>query len=96
MICANKLTNVKMMNSGTKPKRLLGRTGIQAPRPPQLATIYNKITVQELAAKHANATLGGGNLRDVVRLPQGEDINEWLAVNGIDKYRFYNIFAFSC
>lgn len=75
------------MNSGSKPKRLLGRT-VQAPKPPQLATVYNKITVQELAAKHANATLGGGNLRDVVRLPQGEDINEWLAVNGIYQLMF--------
>lgn len=26
-------------------------------------------------------TLGSGNLHDVVRLPNGEDLNEWLAVN---------------
>lgn len=26
-------------------------------------------------------TLGSGNLRDVVRLPDGEDKQEWLAVN---------------
>lgn len=31
--------------------------------------------------KHIDATLGSGNLRDAVRLPPGEDLNEWLAVN---------------
>jgi hypothetical protein len=33
--------------------------------------------------KHIDATLGSGNLREAVRLPPGEDINEWLAVNSI-------------
>ncbi|CAD6192796.1 unnamed protein product [Caenorhabditis auriculariae] len=32
----------------------------------------------------AASTLGSGNLRDVVRLPCGEDKNEWLAVNIMD------------
>ena len=31
--------------------------------------------------KHIDATLGSGNLREAVRLPTGEDLNEWLAVN---------------
>ena len=31
--------------------------------------------------RHASATLGSGNIRDAVKLPQGEDINEWIAVN---------------
>ncbi|KAK6944753.1 MOB kinase activator family [Dillenia turbinata] len=31
--------------------------------------------------RHIDATLGSGNLREAVRLPPGEDINEWLAVN---------------
>ncbi|OEL30097.1 MOB kinase activator-like 1A [Dichanthelium oligosanthes] len=30
---------------------------------------------------HLDATLGSGNLREAVRLPIGEDLNEWLAVN---------------
>ena len=30
----------------------------------------------------AEATLGSGSLRKAVQLPDGEDINEWLAVNG--------------
>ncbi|CAL5441091.1 unnamed protein product [Camellia sinensis] len=31
--------------------------------------------------QHIDATLGSGNLREAVRLPPGEDANEWLAVN---------------
>ena len=31
--------------------------------------------------RHIDATIGSGNLREVVRLPVGEDLNEWLAVN---------------
>lgn len=31
--------------------------------------------------KHAEATLGSGNLRMAVMLPDGEDLNEWVAVN---------------
>lgn len=31
--------------------------------------------------KYAEATLGSGNLRMAVVLPEGEDLNEWLAVN---------------
>ena len=31
--------------------------------------------------KHAAATLGSGNLRLAVQLPEGEDLNEWIAVN---------------
>ena len=30
----------------------------------------------------AEATLGSGSLRKAVKLPEGEDQNEWLAVNG--------------
>lgn len=31
----------------------------------------------------ADATLGGNSLRKCVQLPEGEDRNEWLAVNGM-------------
>ncbi|KAB2017792.1 hypothetical protein ES319_D08G186500v1 [Gossypium barbadense] len=37
--------------------------------------------------KHIDATLGSGNLREAVRLPPGEDLNEWLAVNSC--YRLF-------
>ncbi|CAO2639431.1 MOB kinase activator 1B, partial [Lemmus lemmus] len=33
--------------------------------------------------KHAEATLGSGNLRMAVMLPEGEDLNEWVAVNSV-------------
>ncbi len=31
--------------------------------------------------QYADATLGGGSLRKMVKLPEGEEENEWLAVN---------------
>lgn len=31
--------------------------------------------------RYADATLGSGNLRQAVKLPEGEDLSEWLAVN---------------
>lgn len=38
-------------------------------------------------SEYAKATLGSGDMRVAVRLPQGEDLNEWLAVNTVD---FFN------
>ena len=35
----------------------------------------------------AMATLGSGNLREIVRLPCGEDQNEWIAANITDFFR---------
>ncbi|XP_071702699.1 MOB kinase activator-like 1A [Rutidosis leptorrhynchoides] len=41
--------------------------------------------------QHIDATLGSGNLREAVRLPPGEDINEWLAVNTVDFFNQVNL-----
>eukprot|EP00002_Diphylleia_rotans_P008148 TRINITY_DN1788_c0_g1_i1.p1 TRINITY_DN1788_c0_g1~~TRINITY_DN1788_c0_g1_i1.p1 ORF type:complete len:225 (-),score=62.32 TRINITY_DN1788_c0_g1_i1:206-880(-) len=42
--------------------------------------------------KYAKATLGSGNsLRDAVKLPPGEDLNEWLAVNTVDFFNQINL-----
>ncbi|EGS23877.1 maintenance of ploidy protein mob1-like protein [Thermochaetoides thermophila DSM 1495] len=41
--------------------------------------------------QYAEATLGGGSLRKVVKLPEGEDENEWLAVNLVDFYNQINL-----
>ncbi|KAG2540137.1 hypothetical protein PVAP13_9NG534500 [Panicum virgatum] len=41
--------------------------------------------------RHIDATLGSGNLREAVRLPIGEDLNEWLAVNTVDFFNQVNI-----
>ena len=38
-------------------------------------------------SKYAHATLGSGDLASAVRLPEGEDLCEWLAVHVVD---FYN------
>lgn len=34
--------------------------------------------------KHASRTLGSGNMKLAVQLPDGEDLNEWIAVNSKD------------
>ncbi|EFQ99206.1 DBF2 kinase activator protein MOB1 [Nannizzia gypsea CBS 118893] len=39
----------------------------------------------------AEATLGSGSLRKAVKLPDGEDVNEWLAVNLVDFYNQINL-----
>jgi len=41
--------------------------------------------------KYADATLGSGNLRAAVTLPEGEDLNEWVAVNTVDFYNQINM-----
>ena len=41
--------------------------------------------------KYAQATLGTGNLHEAVTLPDGEDANEWLAVNTVDFFNEINL-----
>ncbi|KAL5995320.1 MOB kinase activator 1A [Asimina triloba] len=41
--------------------------------------------------RHIIATLGNGNLREAIRLPPGEDLNEWLAVNTVDFFNQVNL-----
>ncbi|KAJ3425782.1 mob kinase activator-like 1 [Anaeramoeba flamelloides] len=41
--------------------------------------------------KYAEATLGSGNLRLAVQLPEGEDQNEWLASNTVDFFNQINM-----
>lgn len=40
--------------------------------------------------QYAEATLGGGSLRKIVKLPEGEDENEWLAVNSRPRSHYNN------
>ena len=47
-------------------------------------TRANKGTTSYQLRQFAEATLGSGSLRKAVKLPEGEDVNEWLAVNGIE------------
>jgi hypothetical protein len=46
-------------------------------------------TKQHQLQKYAEATLGAGNLRTAVALPEGEDENEWLAVNSMTPKLYY-------
>ncbi|KAI8595797.1 Mps1 binder-like protein [Dissophora ornata] len=46
---------------------------------------------QYLLKEYAEQTLGSGNLRLAVHLPEGEDLNEWLAVNTVDFFNQINM-----
>ncbi|KAJ5076075.1 mob kinase activator 1a [Anaeramoeba ignava] len=48
-------------------------------------------TKQYELKKFADATLGSGNLHLAVVLPEGEDLNEWLAVNTVDFFNQINM-----
>ncbi|KAG9317526.1 Mob1/phocein [Chiua virens] len=48
-------------------------------------------TKQYQLRKYAEATLGSGNLRLAVQLPEGEDVNEWLAVHAVDFFNHLNM-----
>merc|ERR1711907_784447 len=52
---------------------------------------YAKGTKRYELHKHAKATLGSGNLRLAVQLPEREDLNEWLAVNTVDFFNQINL-----
>ncbi|KAL1915158.1 uncharacterized protein VTP21DRAFT_7639 [Calcarisporiella thermophila] len=41
--------------------------------------------------RYADVTLGAGNLQLAVQLPEGEDLNEWLAVHAVDFYHQINM-----
>ncbi|KAF7495329.1 MOB kinase activator 1B [Sarcoptes scabiei] len=51
----------------------------------------NEGTHQYELMKHAAATLGSGDLRLAVMLPEGEDLNEWIAVNIVDFFNQINM-----
>jgi len=40
-----------------------------------------------------DSTLGSGNLRMAVALPEGEDLNEWIACNISDFYKQVSLFG---
>eukprot|EP01120_Amphizonella_sp_Union-15-10_P004584 TRINITY_DN1522_c0_g1_i1.p1 TRINITY_DN1522_c0_g1~~TRINITY_DN1522_c0_g1_i1.p1 ORF type:complete len:220 (+),score=29.75 TRINITY_DN1522_c0_g1_i1:105-764(+) len=51
----------------------------------------SKATKRYELHKHAKATLGSGNLKVAVKLPEREDVNEWLAVNTVDFFNQINL-----
>lgn len=52
---------------------------------------YAKGSKRHELHKHAKATLGSGNLQAAVKLPESEDLNEWLAVNTVDFFNQINL-----
>jgi hypothetical protein len=52
------------------------------PRPTPSQASYTQGTKQYQLRKYAEQTLGSGNLRNAVVLPEGEEAMEWIAVHG--------------
>ncbi|KAK9723002.1 Mitotic exit network component [Basidiobolus ranarum] len=48
-------------------------------------------TKQYQLKKFAEATLGSGNLKQAVTLPEGEDLDEWLAIHTVDFFNQVNM-----
>jgi len=46
---------------------------------------------QDKLQKHLEKTLGSGDLHEAVKLPVGEDMNEWIAVNTVDFFNQINM-----
>ncbi|RXG49494.1 hypothetical protein VDGE_06798 [Verticillium dahliae] len=64
---------------------------INARKARQRATIRGGPNNGLALRQYAEATLGGGSLRKAVKLPEGEDEDEWLAVNMVDFYNQINL-----
>lgn len=52
------------------------------PRPTPSSASLTQGTKQYQLRKYAEQTLGSGNLRNAVVLPEGEEVCEWVAVHG--------------
>ncbi|MCJ1298410.1 MOB kinase activator 1B [Hypocenomyce scalaris] len=70
------------------PQRLLSNARTRGQFKPRNST---KGTSSYQLRQFAEATLGSGSLRKAVKLPDGEDVNEWLAVNVVDFYNQINL-----
>lgn len=51
----------------------------------------NKKAPQFSLKQYANITLGHADFKEIVKLPLGEDLNEWLAVHIVDFYQQTNM-----
>jgi hypothetical protein len=52
------------------------------PRAAPSTASYTQGTKQYQLRKYAEQTLGSGNLRNAVVMPEGEEVSEWVAVHG--------------
>lgn len=71
---------VRALKQGTLGLTPPSNARTRAPFKPRAAA---KGTNSYQLRQFAEATLGSGSLRKAVKLPEGEDLNEWLAVNGM-------------
>jgi len=53
--------------------------------------VKSERSAQTKLRAYAEATLGSGNLKEAVKLPEGEDLSEWLAVSTVDFYNQINM-----
>jgi Mob1/phocein family len=59
------------------------RTRSATSKPKKAVNVVNENSKASHLRRYATSVLGSGNLRQAVLLPDGEDLNEWLAVNSI-------------
>uniref|UniRef100_A0AC35TKV1 Mob1/phocein family protein n=1 Tax=Rhabditophanes sp. KR3021 TaxID=114890 RepID=A0AC35TKV1_9BILA len=48
-------------------------------------------TKQTKLLRHSTNTLGSGSIKDAVKLPESEDLHEWIAVNIVDLFNQINM-----
>jgi hypothetical protein len=65
-----------------QPKTNKTPTTAFKPRPTPSSASLTQGTKQYQLRKYAEQTLGSGNLRNAVVLPEGEEVCEWVAVHG--------------
>ncbi|KAF9280615.1 Mob1/phocein [Linnemannia elongata] len=65
--------------------------GLSSSKPKSSKKPASSLQKQYLLKEYAEQTLGSGNLRLAVHLPEGEDLNEWLAVNTVDFFNQINM-----
>ncbi|KAH8080198.1 Mob1/phocein [Filobasidium floriforme] len=61
------------------------------PRPTPSSASLTQGTKQYQLRKYAEQTLGSGNLRNAVVLPEGEEVCEWVAVHVVDFFNHLNM-----
>ena len=74
------LVNSPISDNGSPPSNARTRGQFKPQRTTKGTTSYQ-------LRQFAEATLGSGSLRKAVKLPEGEDLNEWLAVNGMSSVK---------
>lgn len=87
--------NNNRANRGLKTKGALGNNGTVSATTGaagiMLGSTPSNGVASQVLRQYAEATLGSGSLRQAVVLPEGEDLNEWVAVHVVDFYNQINM-----